>query len=267
MSDWPSSEVLKRFHFECLQGMYFDHWRSGRGGDLLLSDFVADPYYNFFAVNGATRPADIKEAGNALRSHDRAPAVYLNPQAEASQEVADYLKEGEYSRYGTDSWMGIDLPAQVDISLPATATLEYADERGAVPYVAAFRAAYSGSTEDDPYGNLDEGYTQALERSFGSPPPDGFERLFLQAVEGNSVVGVATLLTKDETAGCYGVGVVPTHRKRGIGRALMDQLAVTAAESGTKRIFLQTEAQSPVEQLYRSFGYQPLFTTSYLVES
>lgn len=267
MASWPPPRELKRFHFECLQGMYFDHLRSNREGDLLLSDFVADPYYNFFAANDATSPGNIDEAAAALRSHDRKPAVYLGPQTKNHQEVADYLKERGYSRYGTDSWMGMDLPAEVDISLPATATLEYIDERGAVPYVAAFRAAYSGSTEDDPYGNLDEGYTQALQRSFAAPPPDGFERLFLQAIEGNAVVGVATLLTKGETAGCYGVGVVPTHRRRGIGRALMDQLAVTAAESGTKRIFLQTEAQSPVEQLYRSFGYQPLFMASYLVES
>jgi GNAT superfamily N-acetyltransferase len=265
LDDWPVPAELKKFHFECLQGMYFDVRRRLGEGDLLLSSYVRDPYYNYLAVGPETTEVDIDGAEQELLAYDRAAAAYLGPDVDIPDGLVDIFKGRGYSLYGTDAWMGLELPARLDIALPATVTLEYVDERGVTAYVDAFRAAYSGSTEDDPYGNLDDGYTKALERSFMSVPPEGFSRLFLQAVEGNEVVGVGTLFIRGETAGCYGVGVVPSHRRRGIGQSLMDRLAITAEEAGVRWLFLQTESGSAVEGLYKSFNYRSLFDARYVV--
>jgi GNAT superfamily N-acetyltransferase len=264
MNDWPTPSALMSFHFDCLQGLYFDHRERREAGSLLRSELIRDPYYNFFAPSDGAEWSAIAEGARELLSSGRSPAVYLDAAARA--QMLEPLREGEYELYGTDAWMGVDLPIPDAVVLPSTVAIETVDERGVEAYVAAFRAAYSGSTEDDPYGTLDEGYSTALRRSLCSSAPSGFERWFVQAVEGNDVIGVASLLIKDDTAGCYGVGVVPSQRRRGVGRGLMDHLAAAAARSGVRRIFLQTEAGSSVEELYRSFGYRSLFQAGYFVQ-
>jgi ribosomal protein S18 acetylase RimI-like enzyme len=50
--------------------------------------------------------------------------------------------------------------------------------------------------------------------------------------------------------------VVPGHRRRGIGRALLDHVQAAAAAAGAARLVLQTEADNtPALRLYAECGY------------
>ena len=53
--------------------------------------------------------------------------------------------------------------------------------------------------------------------------------------------------------------VLPTHRRQGIGRALLDSVRAAATASGALRLSLQTEDQNdPALALYISSGYVPM---------
>lgn len=54
------------------------------------------------------------------------------------------------------------------------------------------------------------------------------------------------------------IGVAPEVRGRGVGSALLRQLAAAAELRGADRIFLEMRANNPAENLYRRHGYWPI---------
>jgi ribosomal protein S18 acetylase RimI-like enzyme len=265
MSDWPSAQDLQIFHYRCLQRMYFDEMQSVSGGYLLLSQHVRDSYYNYFGATAETTIDQVRACESKFASRDRSPAVYVGPQV-ASDTQAALLDDG-YAHWATDAWLGTELDRDVDVSLPSTVVLAYLEPNGGVAYLDAFREAYSGGSGEDAYGDLDEGYTQALGQALSVSSYDGYERRFLQAVEGNRVIGIVSLVLGGKVAACYGLGVVTDTRKRGVGRALMDQITNDARAAGAERMFLQTESRSAVEDWYKRLGYSSLFDAAYLRKS
>ena len=55
----------------------------------------------------------------------------------------------------------------------------------------------------------------------------------------------------------HDIAVLPTHRGRGIGRALLQQIAQQAATAGCCKLTLEVREDNPVARhLYRSMGFQ-----------
>jgi len=80
------------------------------------------------------------------------------------------------------------------------------------------------------------------------------------AVEHERVVGWCDVLPKPHPAmrhsGVLGMGVIDSHRGRGIGRALMEAALKAAWEKGLSRIELTVRADNArAKRLYESFGF------------
>lgn len=54
------------------------------------------------------------------------------------------------------------------------------------------------------------------------------------------------------------IAVRPEHRRRGIGEALIRQLAHDARARGAERIFLEMRENNPAAALYRRVGFEPI---------
>lgn len=54
------------------------------------------------------------------------------------------------------------------------------------------------------------------------------------------------------------IAVVPEHRKRGLGKRLIDHLFAAARSRGTTRIFLEMRRGNPAIQLYHKAGFEPI---------
>lgn len=54
------------------------------------------------------------------------------------------------------------------------------------------------------------------------------------------------------------IAVTPQHRRRGIGRKLIDQMKINAKLRGADRIFLEMRHNNPAERLYRQVGFEPI---------
>lgn len=54
------------------------------------------------------------------------------------------------------------------------------------------------------------------------------------------------------------IAVKPEYRGRGLGKALLEDLAASAKARGAKRLFLEMRSNNPAERIYRSFGFLPI---------
>jgi len=95
---------------------------------------------------------------------------------------------------------------------------------------------------------------------FRDMPADSFN---LGAFDGEDLIGIATFIRdtnlKERHKGrIYGVYVAPSHRRKGIGRALIADVLQRAKEDPTLEQILLAVAtgQTAARQLYLSFGFQ-----------
>ncbi|GGD95199.1 ribosomal-protein-alanine acetyltransferase [Tsuneonella deserti] len=54
------------------------------------------------------------------------------------------------------------------------------------------------------------------------------------------------------------IAVHPSHRGRGLGRRLLDQVIADARQRGAERVFLEMRSNNPAERLYRAAGFEPI---------
>lgn len=111
--------------------------------------------------------------------------------------------------------------------------------------------------------------SQVVATAFGSPYVEEHDHIrsrierglnvtaVAQAADG-SVVGVATLQPIDDTAEIVGVAVLPKHRRRGIGAALIRLLVAEASARGVVTVLLS--ASPDALALYESLGFSVVGT-------
>lgn len=82
---------------------------------------------------------------------------------------------------------------------------------------------------------------------FGDPPSDGAE-----------AAGFFLSRHGYEEEELLLIAVDPRFRRRGVGRALLEQFAHEAHTRGAKRLLLEMRRGNPAELLYRDFGFAPI---------
>ncbi len=106
--------------------------------------------------------------------------------------------------------------------------------------------------------------SQVVATAFGSPYVEehdhirsrigrGLNVTAVAQVPDGSVVGVATLQPIDDAAEIVGVAVLPEHRRRGIGAALIGLLVAEASELGVVTVLLSASPDGLA--LYESLGF------------
>lgn len=83
------------------------------------------------------------------------------------------------------------------------------------------------------------------------------DRTYLVARDGADVVGYAGLMSRRPTADIQTIAVAPSHRRRGLARALLRSLLEVAAGSGCTEVLLEVRADgAPAIALYESEGFE-----------
>lgn len=76
---------------------------------------------------------------------------------------------------------------------------------------------------------------------------------------GEEVVGYALFWHVADEVHLLNVAVAPAHRRRGLGRALLEELVRYAREHAAAKIFLEVRvSNTPAIQLYEAFGFERL---------
>lgn len=83
-------------------------------------------------------------------------------------------------------------------------------------------------------------------------------RRYVAALDGEQVVGYAGILLAED-ANVMTVGVVGSHRRRGIGTAMLDALLEAARQERSRRVFLEVRADDAGAQaLYERAGFRSM---------
>lgn len=84
----------------------------------------------------------------------------------------------------------------------------------------------------------------------------GFDRATPEP--GASAAGFCLSRTGYEEEELLLFAVIPSARRKGIGRAMLKQFADAARKRGARRLLLEMRRGNPAEELYRQFGFHPI---------
>jgi ribosomal protein S18 acetylase RimI-like enzyme len=112
--------------------------------------------------------------------------------------------------------------------------------------------------------------SRLLEAAFGHPAPGLWERLAseqeptLLVESGGATVGTVRLTRHGEEAGIYGLAVDPAWQRRGIGRAVLEQVCEQLRREGARRVGLEVAVDNErALRLYTSVGFRAITIEDY----
>lgn len=143
----------------------------------------------------------------------------------------------------------MDLPLagrEGEAAAPAGVTVRLV--RSSVDLVAAERLCAMGfgatDEEAEPFASLFEGL---------EAPQDGPLVVAVADLDGRPA-GTALAIVQDGAAGIYNVATLPSARRRGLGRAVMEAVLAEAGRLGARRAVLESSAEGYA--LYRGMGFR-----------
>ena len=249
---------LMNWHFEVQRGMYFDRDLSHEDWTAFLSDIIEDEFWNYVVLhencNLSNALLDFEEM---FADVDRKPSVYIIDGG-GCPEVLEYLEQNGYQKMSEESFMVFDsqLPMQINKNILIK---QVVDDKTTYDFIEVFLSAYGGEkTPEQPYGELDKAYLDALTRSFDN----GDKFIHFVCYEGSIPVSGATLCFEEGKGGLYNVGTKPNSRGKGYGTAVTIECINEWKKRCGEVLFLQTETGSVVEQWYYKLGFKLEFVGS-----
>lgn len=176
----------------------------------------------------------LEAAATWLREHNVRPTVRLT--SEMPPHVDEALRSGGWALGGPTLVMVRDIGAAVDVSgieimdYPNHAWLNHVRLVAGIPE------------------NLEGGWRGILSRA---PRPRGFA-----ISDGVPVVAAGVGFISAGWIGLFQLGVMPKHRRQGLGRQTVDALTTWGREQGADRVLLQVAANNRMAlPLYRGMGF------------
>lgn len=248
---------LMAMHVTVQMGTYFiDDVDLGDGLRFASSARVTDCYWNYaYQLNAepSVLPDQIARVREYAASIDRAPAVYLEANG-AAENLAAALGAAIVS---SETWMVLEgvLPEEAPPEGVQIAKLSHSDRLD--QFIDVFTDAYGEGDEDSPgYSGLPDEYPTSLREA---SPRDGVEIDHWVATADGRPAAIASAYRSGAYAGIYNVGTAHWARRRHLGSYVSIQSVRSALAKGSSRVFLQTEADSDVEQMYAKLGFVRVF--------
>ena len=238
-------------------GTYFSRdTRLSSGVHYLSSERITDSYWNYaYRLSDDPRQlgpqiADVREYAATI---NRPVSIAVdNARASILESVAD----GETS--SEEVWMSlVQVPKPVSAPLPGYAERLVTTDEDMDLFLEIFEDAYGEGDPDSPgYSGLPAEYPDSLRYA---QPGEGVSVAHLLGTVDGQPAAIASAYMKPPYAGLYNVGTRRRARRRGLGTRVSQAAMLEAAKAGAQEIFLQTEPDSEVEELYSKLGFERLF--------
>lgn len=247
---------LLKNHFKVQTGMYFDHNITHGNWMVFMSNIIEDSFWNYAVLpEKCALEKELPIVEEILKKANRPLSVYVINEKERSDYV-DYLLQHGYNKVAEESFMTYDSHSYNNAISEGVDVVRAIEKTEIEDFVTVFMSAYGGEiTPEQPYGELDKTYVDALIKSF-----ENTEKFYHYICYSNGrPVAIASLCYEDKNAGIYNVGTNPDNRGYGYGTLATTACIKKYLELGGKRLFLQTETESKVEAWYYSLGFKLVF--------
>lgn len=245
--------LLLENHFDVQAGMYFDYNTIYGDWLIFMSNTIEDSFWNYAIIPvNCNLEKELPVVEDILKKADRPLSVYIINEKEHPDYVA-YLLEHGYKKMSEESFMTYKDSLHSGITNNEVTVLRALKETEIIDFVNVFTNAYGGeTTPEQPYGELDKTYMNALVRSFKNT-----EKFYHYVCYVNEKpVSIASLCYESGKGGIYNVGTNLSNRGCGYGTSATIACVEKWVELGGKTLFLQTETGSKVESWYYSLGFE-----------
>ena len=125
-------------------------------------------------------------------------------------------------------------------------------------------SCYKTDEEDDPYGELDEGYSLCYKNY--KQVYDDIESEFYYIKVDDKIVGTTQSVYNNKICGIYSLALKKEYRNKCIGKeALKEQLKI-CSQKNINVAYLQTELGFYPNKMYKKFGFKDLCVVYYYLK-
>lgn len=248
--------LLLKEHFNVQTGMYFDNSITYKDWVFFMSNTIEDGFWNYAVIpEDCNIEKELAAIEDIFINENRLLSVYVVNENEHPDYVAYLLKHG-YSKMAQESFMTYNLSTYNRSKDERTTIVRAIGKTGLTDFVDVFTSAYGGEvTPEQPYGELDKAYVDALIQSFKNT-----EKFYHYVCYINEKpVAIASLCYENGNGGIYNVGTKDDARGCGYGTSATLACIEKWKELGGETLFLQTETGSRVESWYYSLGFKVKF--------
>lgn len=238
------TELLEA-HLLMQLGCYFDGTERHESGiTYAWSEKIEDAAWNLgFALSCQLDTSRVKWVRDTARAKNRTPCVLVSNEA-------DLLTSGfEFSEAEKERWMIAEL-AENRTTETTLEIREYVTAAAPSEFLTVFKKLFSDENINSHFAKY---YIPALQQATVSK---GVRCTHLVGFTQHKPVSTATIYVCEGLAGLYNVGTEIQSQKNGFGREISIRAMNIARSQGAKHIFLQCEADTHVELLYKEVGFE-----------
>lgn len=260
---------IYNFHIKAFEGLDFNVIRKDNY-EITYNKNINDCYSNFISNFDVRDKQEfeviINEADKTFSKINRSTAIYLIPfMKELYDNRAKYFETDKFELISTEAWQiyndfskldDINTNCNLNVKLQLVTDMkEYAD------YVMSF---YKTDDEDDPYGDLDEGYRQGY-MNYKKIYNDIKCEFYYIKVD-NKIVGTTQSVYNNEIYGIYSLAIKKEYRGKGVGKEVLKQQLQMCKSKSIDIAYLQTELGFYPNKMYKKFGFKDLCVVYYYLK-
>lgn len=235
--------------------------------EITYNEKINDCYSNFISNFDVKDKQEfesiINEAEKAFNKINRVAAVYLIPFMKELYNNRDkYFETEEYELISTEAWQIYNDFSKIDdinTNCNLNVKLELATDMK--EYANCVMSCYQTDDEDDPYGDLDEGYRQGYMNY--KKIYDDIESEFYYIKADDKIVGTTQSVYNSKIYGIYSLAIQKEYRNKGIGKEVLKQQLQMCKFRNINTAYLQTELGFYPNRMYKKFGFKDLCEVYY----
>ena len=210
-----------------------------------------------------TYSKDIKEIFSNI---NRKTTVYLIPYMKnIYQNKEKYFDENKFQLISTEVWQtytNFDKLNELKTNCSFSITLEPTTDME--KYADFVMQGYQSGDDEDPYGDLDDGYRQGY-INYTEIHNDIKTEFYLIKAD-DEIVGTTQSVYNNELYGIYSLALKKDYRGKGIGKEVLKQQLEMCKNKNIKVAYLQTEQDFYPAQMYRKLGFNDLCEVYYYLK-
>ncbi len=260
---------IYKLHINAFSGLDFDVIYKNNY-EIVYSKNIEDAYSNFISNFDVYNKKDfnniLNESHGILSNIGRKTVVYLIPYMENLYKNREkYFAKNEFELISTEVWQTytdfdkldkIETNYRFDVTLEATTDME--------KYADIVMQSYQSGDEDDPYGDLDDGYRNSY-INYKNLHNDIENDFYFVKVNGE-IVGTTQGVYNNELYGIYSLALKKDYRGKGIGKEVLKKQLEMCKNKNIKVAYLQTEQDFYPAKMYRKLGFKDLCEVYYYLK-